>query len=43
MAAAMVLLRGIPEVAKEDTIELIWQVASLAGVEIAPADVSTSH
>ena len=35
--------RGIPVSVKEDTCDLICKVASLAGVEITAADISTSH
>ena len=35
--------RGIPVSVKEDTSDLICKVASLVGVEITAADISTSH
>lgn len=35
--------RGIPVSVKEDTSDLICKVASLAGVEITAAEISTSH
>ena len=36
-------IRGIPPSPQENTTDLICKVANLAGVEISPADISTSH